>query len=285
MKFDKGRAAYMLSFDNIGRKDLIERVTNNRFFDIESKKEEYKYLKELIAQGVKIISYRDNLYPPLLKNIYDYPLLLFAKGNIFILKKPMITIVGTRDMSEYGKWCVRYILEGIKDLDIVVVSGLARGIDGTVHQECLNLGIDTVAIVAGGIDIGYPKSNQLLYEEIFENGLIISEFPIGRRIVKGMFPLRNRILAGISICTVVIESSESGGSLITAQVAIDSNRDVFCIPCNINKFSSQGCNMLIEQGAHVLYKGEKLIQFLENQISYMYEGGLNKRPYNRDSMG
>jgi DNA processing protein len=178
----------------------------------------------------------------------------------------MITVVGTREMSSYGKWAVGYILRVFKNEDIVVVSGLANGIDAQVHKVCLDFGIPTLAVVAGGIDMGYPKSNQRIYDEISNKGLIISEFPPGRKIIKGMFPMRNRILAGISSATVVIESDIRGGSLITMQLALEYGRSIFCVPCDIDKYSLQGCNISIGQGAIPLFDPKQLLNFYKNEI-------------------
>ena len=175
----------------------------------------------------------------------------------------LLTIVSTREMTSYGKWCVEYILRGLKDENVVVVSGLARGIDACVHSNCLNLGIPTIAVVAGGLNTGYPKSNQILYDRISEEGLVISEFPSETKIVKGMFPLRNRILAGISLATIVIESGEVGGSLITARLALEAGREIFCIPCSIRRFAIQGCNIFLDQGATPLLNPAQIIDFLK----------------------
>lgn len=263
MKFDKFQLGYILQREGIGRKYLLERILTKSIPKIVGTElDEFKgSLKEL---GVEIISFKENSYPYLLKEIYDFPLILFCKGDVSLLSKKMITIVGTREMSSYGKWSVEYILGGLKSADIVVVSGLARGIDGWVHRSCLRLGIKTIAIVAGGIDVGYPKSNFDLYKAISKEGLILSEFPSGRKIFKGMFPMRNRILAGISLATVVVESGVRGGSLITAQLALECGREIYGVPCCINRFALQGCNRLLEQGAIPLYSPSQILEFLNN---------------------
>jgi DNA processing protein len=180
----------------------------------------------------------------------------------------MITVVGTRKITSYGKWAVRHILEPLKELeDIAVVSGLAKGIDSEVHKACLDFNIPTVAIVAGGIDKGYPKSNQEIYEEIVRRGLIISEFPPGRKIVKGMFPMRNRILAGISSAIVIVESDIEGGSLITMNLALEYGREIFAVPNCIDRKSLQGCNMCILQGAIPLFLSTQLLDFCKNEVN------------------
>jgi DNA processing protein len=262
MKFNKYQVALRLTQRGVGRKKILSEIYNHSF--INYTQEYLQYQEFLCNNGIEVISYNEEGYPKYLREINDYPLLLFTKGDISLLKKSMITIVGTRTMSKYGKWAVGYILRPLIGKEIVVVSGLANGVDGEVHKKCLEYGIPTVAVVAGGIDKGYPKSNQQIYDEICNKGLVISEFPPGREIVKGMFPMRNRILAGLSSATVVIESDLSGGSLITLELALDYGRDIFCIPCNINKYSLQGCNMAIGEGAIPLYSNWQLLKYCQN---------------------
>ncbi len=264
MEFNKYCVALKLKQEGVGRKQILDEIFNRKMFD--QREEEEMYRKKLTTSKVEVISCNEKIYPKYLKEIYDYPLVLFTKGDKSLLQKRMITVVGTRKMSSYGKWAVGYILRALKNEDIVVVSGLANGIDAQVHKVCLDLEIPTMAVVAGGIDRGYPKSNQRVYEDISKRGLIISEFPPGRKITKGMFPIRNRILAGISSATVVIESDIRGGSLITMNLALEYGRDIFCLPCNISRYSLQGCNMGIGQGAIPLYNPDQLLEFCRDEI-------------------
>ena len=263
IRFDKYSVALKLSQDGVGRKDILAEVFNKRFLSNSEEISEYK--RFLDDNGVGVVASYENSYPCLLREISDYPLLLFTKGDISLLKKPMITIVGTRKMSKYGVWAVEYILRPFSGKkDIVVVSGLANGIDSCVHQTCLKFEIPTIGIVAGGLDRGYPKSNQYIYDGIVEKGLVISEFPIGRPIIKGMFPMRNRILAGISSATVVVESDIAGGSLITVNLALEYSREIYAIPCNIDRYSLQGCNMTILEGAIPLFTNKQLTNFCKS---------------------
>jgi DNA processing protein len=262
-RFNKYSVALKLSQEKVGRREVLNQIYNKRIFD--DSDEVSKYMKKLREKGIRLVSYFEDEYPDLLKQIFDYPLLLFCRGDMGLLKRQMITIVGTRQMSEYGKWAVEYILRPFSNRDdIVVVSGLAKGVDGYVHKTCIKFNIPTIAVVAGGLDKGYPKSNQKLYDKLLENNLVISEFPPGRSIIKGMFPMRNRILAGISSATVVIESDLRGGSMITANLALEYGRGVFATPCDINRYSSQGCNSIISQGAEPIFNQEKLVHFIKN---------------------
>ncbi|MCK9415641.1 MAG: DNA-processing protein DprA [Candidatus Dojkabacteria bacterium] len=264
MEFNKYRVALDLSQEGVGRKAIIEKILNGSMFSYNDEVREYS--EQLKKESIYILSSNEKEYPASLKEISDYPLLLFCKGKRELLSKKMITVVGTRNMSSYGKWSVKYILKVLKGTDVAVVSGLANGIDCEVHRICLEFGIPTIAVVAGGIDKGYPRSNQYVYDEISKRGLVLSEFPKGRKITKGMFPMRNRILAGISSATVVIESDIRGGSLITADLALEYGREIFCLPCNINKYSSQGCNMYISKGATPLYDPIQLLKFYNNEL-------------------
>jgi DNA processing protein len=265
MTFDKYWVALQLQNEKIGRKKVLQKLYNRRFFS--SKEDIVKYKEELKKLNIEVVSSNEGSYPKPLKEISDYPLILFTKGNKNLLSKKMITIVGTRKMSSYGKWAVRHILRPLRKLkDIAIVSGLAKGIDGEVHKACLDFDIPTIAVVAGGIDKGYPKSNQDIYDEIVKKGLIISEFPPGRKIVKGMFPMRNRILAGISSATVIIESDIRGGSLITMNLALEYGREIFAVPNGINEESLQGCNMCILQGAIPLFSSTQLLNFCKNEL-------------------
>ena len=202
-------------------------------------------------------------YPKNLKNIYRYPNILYCKGRKEILSKRLITIVGTRSMTTYGELIVKKLLSFVqKDLDVAFVSGLAIGIDSQVHKICLKRGLDTVAVIAGGIDKGFPEQNRGIYDEICKKGLVLAEFPQGTEIKRGMFPIRNRILAGLSDTTIVIEGGLNSGSLLTANLALEYGRDVFVIPGDITKNSSRGCNNLIKQGADVITGVEDFLDIL-----------------------
>lgn len=192
-------------------------------------------------------------YPSLLTKIYSVPKQLYAVGDLSLLKKTMITVIGTRSMTGYGRWVIRELFQPfLRELDVVVVSGLARGVDGYVHKVCLERGIDTLAIVPGAFESVIPKENRGVYEQIKKKGLVLAEFSRGVKFNKSMFVLRNRLLAGISPTTILIEAAQGSGSLITANFAVEYNREVFTIPGNINQNTSQICNILAKQGAGMI---------------------------------
>ncbi|MDR1835757.1 MAG: DNA-processing protein DprA [Fusobacteriaceae bacterium] len=201
----------------------------------------------LIKNKVKVINLTDEDYPEDLKNISQPPVFLYYRGNIKLLKKRKIGIVGTRKATAYGVMACEKITEGLVDSGIVTVSGLALGIDTTCHKRTLEKNGETVAVLGNGLDIVYPRINKRLYEKIAEKGLLLSEFPLGTEPTNYNFPLRNRIIVGLSRGVVIVESQETGGSLITAGIALEENRDVFVVPGDIFSPSSEGCNNIIKR--------------------------------------
>ena len=188
----------------------------------------------------------DDIYPQCLKEISNPPLKLYYKGNLDLLKdERLIAVVGTRNPSSYGKLCCEYMVKKMTSANITIVSGFAKGIDSIAHKTSLLAGGKTIAVIASGLDIVYPASNLSLYREIEEKGLILSEYEAGVKPFKFNFPQRNRIIAGLSKGTIVVESKDRGGSLITANLALDFNRDVYAVPGDIFSEYSKGCNNLI----------------------------------------
>ena len=195
----------------------------------------------------------DNQIPFLLKAIPSSPKTFFYEGNREILQKRCISMVGTRSITEYGKWIIENLLvDYLVDLNIAIVSGLARGIDAYVHKICLERDIPTIAIVPGAINSYIPKCNLELFKEIKEKGLVLAEFEEGIKFRREMFVLRNRLVAGISDIVIVIEAGLGSGSLITAKLALEYNRDVYVVPGNINSEMSSGCNELIKEGSDII---------------------------------
>ena len=192
------------------------------------------------------ITINDDIYPECLKEISNPPLKLYYKGNLDLLKdERLIAVVGTRNPSSYGKLCCEYMVKKMTSANITIVSGFAKGIDSIAHKTSLLAGGKTIAVIASGLDIVYPASNLSLYREIEEKGLILSEYEAGVKPFKFNFPQRNRIIAGLSKGTIVVESKDRGGSLITADLALEFNRDVYAVPGDVFSEYSKGCNNLI----------------------------------------
>jgi DNA processing protein len=242
--FLKNKLAELLRQENTGRKILLKEI-NTKY----RKDDKYiRYLKEKF--GIEVTAFDEKEYPAQLKQIDDFPVLLFTKGDKNLLTMNILTIVGTRQMTIYGSKVIQKLLSECKDT--CIASGLASGADGKVHTTCLENNIPTIAVTAGGFFKGFPRSNLSLFNNICRKGLVISEFPPGRKIIKGMFPMRNRILAGMSSAVFVIESDIKGGSMITADLALEYGREVFAVPGSIFSKQSAGCNYLISQGAQII---------------------------------
>jgi DNA processing protein len=206
-------------------------------------------------ENITIVTFQDDNYPALLKQIPDSPYLLYMKGNLDCLKLPMIAVVGSRKLTEYGNRATRTFARDLANRGICVVSGLAFGIDASAHRGALEAKGKTIAVVGNSLDAAsiYPRTNFQLAEEIIESGgLLISEFPIQTQAANWTFPARNRIMAGMSLGTLVVEAAEKSGSLITANLALDYNREVFAVPGPIFSPQSAGTNLLIKSGAKLV---------------------------------
>ena len=194
----------------------------------------------------KFFTIDDEIYPECLKQIYNPPTKLYYKGNLELLKSErMVAVVGTRNATAYGKLVCEQLASKMAKANVTLVSGVARGIDSIAHNAIIKAGGKTIAVVGTGLDIVYPASNLKLFRELEENHLILSEYEDGTRGFAANFPQRNRIIAGLTRATIVVESKESGGSLITANLALDSNRDIYAVPGDIFSDFSRGCNNLI----------------------------------------
>jgi DNA processing protein len=222
-------------------------------------KEESAKLARLEIQTLYI---EEGLYPKLLKQISDPPLLLYYKGNLSDEAKINLAVVGSRKMSPYGEQSISRIYSSFKDLPMIIVSGLAYGIDACAHREALKTNLSTIAVLGTGLDDEsmYPSAHLSLAREIVRaGGVIISEYPPGVKGLSYNFPRRNRIIAGMSHGSLIIEADKKSGSLITAEFALDENRDVFAVPGSIFHNLSLGTNNLIKAGAKVVSSGEDIV--------------------------
>lgn len=214
-----------------------------------------------LGLGARIIGMRDPEYPQLLLETCDPPLVIYVKGEGWAADRPHLAIVGARRASAYGINCAERFAADLAARGAVVVSGLARGIDTAAHRGALRHG-QTVAILGTGIDRVYPKENSKLAECIVGNGAILTEFPLGTPPLPDHFPRRNRILAGMTLGTIVVEAAERSGSLITARMALEANREVFAIPGPIQSPRSHGPHLLIRQGACLATSPDDVIEEL-----------------------
>ena len=219
---------------------------------------ELQYRKE----AIHFLMYEDALYPKRLKEIYLPPVVLFYKGRLELFNRLSIGIVGARNHTPYSKEALEYILPDILERKVSIISGLARGVDSLAHQLTLDLNGETIAVIGNGINICYPKENQSLYDAIGKKGLILSEYPLDSPPLKFHFPYRNRIIAGLSHGLCVIEAKLHSGSLITANVALSENRQVFALPGNITSEYSKGTNELITAGAFPIRNANDILDSL-----------------------
>ena len=200
----------------------------------------------------QIVTYESDAYPPLLKQIADPPLVLFAQGDVKTLSGHALAMVGTRRPSAYGSSVAHRLARDLAERRLVIVSGLARGIDSACHRGALEAKGKTVAVLGSGLDVIYPREHKRLAQEIAQSGAVISEFPLGTSPSPENFPIRNRTISGLALGVVIVEAAEYSGSLITARLALEQNREVFAVPGNITSAQSFGPNHLIKQGAKLV---------------------------------
>ncbi|MGI8741442.1 MAG: DNA-processing protein DprA [Bryobacteraceae bacterium] len=208
--------------------------------------------QKLHDSGAEIIPINDPRFPPLLRDIYDPPIVLFARGRVELLHSIMLAVVGTRRPSNYGTAATERLSPDLAQAGLTIVSGMARGIDTSAHRSTLAVGGNTIAVFGCGVDMLYPAENRKLALELAEKGLLISEFPMGTPGYPQNFPVRNRIISGMSVGVLIVEGAEYSGSAITARMAMEQQREVFAIPGNITSKMSWGPNLLIKQGAKLV---------------------------------
>ncbi|WP_028843491.1 DNA-processing protein DprA [Pseudothermotoga elfii] len=219
-------------------------------------------LKKIENFNVKLVDFWSEDYPELLKWTHSPPAVLFCLGNIqFLEDSRTVAVVGTRKATGYGIDVTKKMVTDLSRAGFVTVSGMAFGIDSSAHSTALNVGGKTVAVLGTGVDVCYPVSNKDIYEAILKNGCLVSEYPLGTKAAKQNFPARNRIIAGLCRATVVVEAPLNSGALITAKIAAEIGRDVFSVPGDINRKTSEGCNWLIKMGATPLTHVDQIFEY------------------------
>ena len=219
-----------------------------------------KELKSCDVHGIRILTLEDSQYPSLLRTLVNPPPLLYCKGRIEILTEPSLAVVGTRKPTPYGEKVAAQFSRELSDLNLVLVSGMARGIDTVVHRATLEARGKTIAVLGSGLLKIYPPENRGLAGSIAGSGLLVSEFPLESSPEPGHFPQRNRIIAGISLGTVVIEADEHSGALITARLAAEQGKDVFAVPGPITSKMSLGPHRLIKEGAKLAQTVDDILE-------------------------
>jgi len=209
-----------------------------------------------------IITLSDKAYPASLKELPDAPPILYIRGDIDYLRQPQLAMVGSRNPTAAGRNTAREFAKHLANAGITITSGLASGIDGASHEGALQGLAGTIAAVAHGLDIVYPAQHQKLAQQITEHGAVISEMPIGTPPHRGLFPRRNRLISALSLGTLVVEAAQKSGSLITARLAMEQNREVFAIPGSIHNPMARGCHQLIRQGAKLVETASDILEEL-----------------------
>jgi DNA processing protein len=235
------------------------------------KKQSFKRAEKELAltrsiDRCRLLNWSEPEYPQTLLQIYDPPVLLYVRGDAGVLNQPSISIVGTRRPTRYGTQMAERLGREIAARGLVVVSGMARGIDAIGHQGAMAVNGRAIGVLGTGVDVCYPKENRKLYEKVLERGAIVSEFPLGTHPAPENFPVRNRIVAGMPLGVVVIEGAQYSGSLITARLAMEFGREVFGVPGNVTQPVSFAPNQLIKQGAKLVTNGEDVIEELPTPV-------------------
>jgi DNA processing protein len=220
-------------------------------------------MERLARAGVEALTWHDDRYPARLREIYDRPPVLYLHGTLSEADAWSIAVVGTRRATPYGRQATETIVEGLARNGVTVVSGLARGIDAIAHQGALRNGCRTLAVLPCPANEVYPPSHARLAEQIVENGALLSDYPLGARMQRESFWRRNRIVAGLTLGTVVVEAGERSGALLTAKLAVDENREVFAVPGSVFAPMSRGTNALIQQGAKLVRDAEDILTELD----------------------
>lgn len=222
--------------------------------------------QKMLETGAVLLAITDPAYPARLREIFDPPITLFARGRLELLQGILLGVVGTRRPTAYGSAAAERLSADLAQAGLAIASGMARGIDTAAHRAALDVGGDTVAVFGCGVDLVYPAENRKLASEIAEKGLLLSEFPMASPAYPQNFPIRNRIISGVSVGVLVVEGAQYSGSAITAKVALDQQREVFAVPGNITSKMSWGPNLLIKQGAKLVQEWNDVMVELPTEI-------------------
>jgi DNA processing protein len=258
----ESKASHLSGIDGVGSM-LLKNLKDKSVFD--KAEREIKFIEK---NNIKVAYFQDENYPDRLKHCIDGPLLLFSSGTIDLNNRRIISIVGTRQITSYGTEFCKKLIEDLAPLNPIIVSGFAYGVDIVAHQAAMDHNLQTIGVVAHGLNQIYPKVHKKYVSKVEQNGGFMTEFWSDSNPDKENFVRRNRIVAGMAEATIVIESAEKGGSLITANLANDYNRDVFAVPGRVSDKYSQGCNNLIKtQRAHLLSSAADILYILNWEIA------------------
>lgn len=247
-----------LKIPGIGQQ-LVQTIIDNREAAVRKAEDEIKFIEK---NNITPMFCLDDDYPNRLKHCIDGPLMLYSLGNADLNKQKIVAVVGTRRATEYGKEITNNLIKDLSDLDVMIVSGLAYGIDSYAHKAALQFNLPTVGVLAHGLDRIYPLANKQLAEKMQSNGGLVSDFISNTNPDRENFPKRNRIIAGLADAIIVVEAARKGGALITADIANSYNRDVFAVPGKIGDAYSQGCNYYIRTNRAALIESAQDIVYI-----------------------
>jgi DNA processing protein len=261
-RFGGPKAIFEASFASLraveGVGDRTARSIVSREFALDPE-QEFLRLEKI---GARILAFSDADYPPQLREMHDAPIVLFFRGKPISKERALVAIVGSRNATHYGLRSAERIGAELARCGVGVVSGMARGIDSASHWGCLREGGYTIAVLGTGLNVVYPSGNEKLYGQILEKGTVLTEFPLGTPPEPRNFPIRNRIISGLSRGVVVVEATRRSGSLITASMALEQGRDVFAVPGSVDSFKSAGTHLLIKQGAKLVENASDILEDL-----------------------
>lgn len=264
--------AKVLPFPQLSQKQ--QEVLRNKNLLLVARTKAQQEAENLDALGIGVLFRNTPDYPSLLQSIYDPPPVLYYKGELSYLHTPALAIVGSRAATSYGKRIAHDFARDLARQGMTIVSGMAHGIDGQAHKGALESG-KTIGVLGCGLDVVYPKKHAGLYDDVVASGLLLSEYLPGIRPDGFRFPARNRIIAGLSIATVVVEATTKSGSLITARLALDQGREIFAVPGRVDSPKSAGCHQLIQDGAHLALSAQSIIDELQLTGGMKTETGQN----------
>ncbi|MCG6552446.1 MAG: DNA-processing protein DprA [Candidatus Magnetominusculus sp. LBB02] len=250
----------LLQVEGVGKGRAVG-IANFKAWD-----ETEKIIDKCEKTGIRILYYKDADYPALLKEVSDHPLVLFVKGRLREEDRYAIAIVGTRKASHYGISVTERFTQQLSGMGFTIVSGMARGIDTAAHKTAIRQNGSTIAVLGSGVDVVYPPESAWLYSRIVEEGAVVSEFVPGTKPLRENFPVRNRLISGLSLGVLVVEASQKSGALITAEFALEQGREVFAVPGNIMSSSFAGTHSLIQKGAKLVQSADDVVEELRHVL-------------------
>jgi DNA processing protein len=260
--FGDAESAWNSSTEELSQAGLSEKILE-RFNELKSTIDLEKYWDSILRQGIRVLTWKDAEYPSHLKEIEQPPPVLYVRGEITVEDNWAVAIVGTRQVTAYGRQVTEELTSALVHNGVTVISGLARGVDAVAHNAALKAGGRTLAVLGSGVDKIYPPEHRQMADKILAQGALISDYAPGTPPESTNFPPRNRIISGLSMAVVVVEAGETSGALITADFAVEQGREVFAVPGNIMAPQSKGCNRLIANGARPMLKAEDVLEALD----------------------